>query len=83
MLPSTADVQTLHKNLSTHVSRVLTTHLPFFKASFSDVTISHIPNVQQKEMSLKSEVVSIIVYACVKAKYVYSTIGTTGCFAQE
>ena len=59
VLPSTIDDSSLKKHFITIVSRILVTHLSFFTLAFEDVTEWHILHKFYKEMSQKSEVVSI------------------------
>lgn len=59
MLPSQEHDATLHNNIATLISRVLVTHMQFFQFAFSDVTTWHIHHKYYKEMSLKSDVVSV------------------------
>ena len=58
LLPSTADDKALKELFVTHVSRILVTHMPFFKLAFEDVVEWHIQHQYYAEMSVKSEVVS-------------------------
>ena len=58
LLPSTADKQMLMYHLSILVSRVLITCIPYFKTSFGNIVTQYIPHLYQKEMSLKSDIVS-------------------------
>lgn len=58
LLPSTNDDMTLRQLFVTHVSRILTTHIPFFKFAFEDVVEWHIQHQYYEEMSAKSQVVS-------------------------
>lgn len=60
LLPSSDDDKALKKLFVTHVSRILTTHLPVFKLMFEDVTEWHIEHEYYKQMSTKSEVVSTL-----------------------
>lgn len=57
ILPSSLDNQTLKENFAIHISRILTSHMPFFKDSQHTIT-RHIPHIHSKEMSQKSTVVS-------------------------
>ena len=59
LLPSADDVLILKHLFATHVSRVLRTHMPFFKSTFRDVTEWHIEHRYYSEMSTKSHVVCI------------------------
>lgn len=57
LLPSAEDDQTLRNLFMTHVSRILCTHIPFFKVGFEDVVEWHIVHQYYQEMSTKSQVV--------------------------
>lgn len=59
MLPSSDDDSILSSNIGTIVSRVLVNHVPFFTKTFSGTVTGHIPHQFSKEMSLKSEIVSL------------------------
>ena len=58
MFPSTEDDNALKQLFVTHVSRILATHMPFFKLLFEDIVEWHIQHKYYSEMSTKSEVVS-------------------------
>ncbi len=58
LLPSTDDDKTLRELFGTHVSRILCTHIPFFKFAFEDVVDWHVRHHYYDEMSAKSQVVS-------------------------
>ena len=58
MLPSVEDDKDLRRLFAVHVSRVLATHIPYFKNAFEDVVEWHINHKYYSEMSLASEVVS-------------------------
>ena len=59
LLPS-ADNDSILKHLfATHMSRVLCTHMPFFKSTFGDVAEWHIEHCYYSEMSTKSHLVCI------------------------
>ena len=58
LLPSAGNYMNILKNIATHISRVVVTHMSFFQFSFSDATTWHIQHKFYKEMSKKSEVVS-------------------------
>lgn len=62
LLPSTEDDQTLRKNFATHVTRILTTHMPSIKLAYEEAVDWHIEHMYMKEMSTKSTVVSCISY---------------------
>jgi hypothetical protein len=59
LFPSNSDDVSILKNMSTLVARVLTQHIPFFKLKFEDVVIHHIKHDYYKEMSSKSQCVSL------------------------
>ena len=59
LLPSQKDDKALNDNIIILVARVITTHMLFFKTSFSDAIDWHIIHDHYKEMSKKSEVVSL------------------------
>ena len=59
LLPSQKDDNALHDNIIILVARVITTHMLFFKTSFSDAIDWHITHDHYKEMSMKSEVVNL------------------------
>ena len=58
LLPSAEDDKELHRLFAVHVSRVLATHVPYFKLAFDDVVEWHIKHKYYSEMSMASEVVS-------------------------
>ncbi len=60
LLPSKLDDAALARNIAILLSRLLATHVPFFKHAFSDVVTWHIEHEYTTEMSQKSEVVSYI-----------------------
>lgn len=70
LLPSAEDDQTLKNLFMTHVSRILCTHIPFFKASFEDVVEWHIVHQYYQEMSTKSQVV------CTYIVFIYEPCST-------
>ena len=57
LLPSEGDDTILTRLFETHVSRILCTHMPFFKFTFDDVVEWHIHHQYYDQMSAKSEVV--------------------------
>lgn len=59
VLPSSEDYRSLKKNFIVHVSRIILTHLDFFRKDFKGLAEKHIKHKYAKEMSQKSEVVSI------------------------
>ena len=58
LLPSATDYQSLIANFSILVARVLVAHIPYFKTTFNDVLVNHIPHEHSKEMAEKSEMVN-------------------------
>ena len=58
ILPSPEDNQNMAKYFSILIGRVLVTHMPYFKMTFSDVVEWHIPHQFTKEMSKPSTIVS-------------------------
>ena len=76
LLPSVSDHQSLIHNFSILISRVLVSEMRFFKESFDGVVQNHIKHEHYSEMTVKSEVVSIIsMYICIFILYT----GTTWC----
>ena len=65
MLPSKKDDEALALMFETHISRILCTHIPFFKTSFEDIVEWHIRHRYYDEMSAKSEVVSADNHTCI------------------
>ena len=59
ILPSAHDYQKLKNNFAVHVSRVITSHLDFFKEDFKGLSQQHIQHKYSKEMSKKSEIVRV------------------------
>ena len=62
LLPSPDDGKQLHSNMEILVTQILARHMPFIAENFEDVVIWHISHPYSKEMSQKSEVVSIKPY---------------------
>ena len=58
LLPSADDDRLLRKNFGILISRVLVTHMPFFKCSFDGVITWHIMHKYYEQMCRKSTVVS-------------------------
>ena len=62
LLPSAGNDMNLLKNIATHISRVVVTHMSFFQFSLSDATTWHIQhkfyNQTLMHATKKSEVVS-------------------------
>ena len=58
LLPTASDDQSLRDLFIMHVSRVLATHIPFFKLAFEDVVERHRKHDYYKQMSSESVVVS-------------------------
>jgi len=59
LLPTPQDDQVMKHNISILISRVLATHLKFFKLSFADLIEWHITHKHYSEMSSRSCVVSL------------------------
>ena len=59
LLPSADDDAILRHLFVTHVSRILCTHIPFFKSTFGDVVEWHIEHSYYSAMSTKSHVVRL------------------------
>lgn len=57
LLPTIKDDNALEKLFRIHVSRILATHMEFFKVSCGDVAERHIQHEFYKQMSMKSTVV--------------------------
>ena len=60
VIPTEEDYKSLKSDFSVLVSRAIVKFLPFFSADYKDLAQSHIPHRYSKEMSAKSEVVSIL-----------------------
>ncbi len=60
LLPSPDDHTQLHHNMVTLVTRTPAKHIPFIQENFGDVVVRHIPHTYTKEMSQKSDVVSLV-----------------------
>ena len=58
-LLSKDDDKALRQLFAKHVSRILCTHMPFFKFAFEDIVDWHIDHQYYAQMSQKSEVVRI------------------------
>ena len=58
LLPSVEDDKAMRNLFVTHVSRILTTHMKYFKLTFDDVVDWHHVHEYYEEMSEKSSVVS-------------------------
>ena len=58
LLPSKDDDRALTQLFGIHVSRILCTHMPFFKFAFEDIVDWHVHHQYYDQMSAKSEVVS-------------------------
>lgn len=56
LLPSSIDNVTITNNFAIHVSRILTTNMPFFE-NLQDAVLRHIPHKFSTEMAQKSVVV--------------------------
>ena len=59
LLPSPDDCKQLHSNKEILVTQILARHMSFIAENFGDVVIHHISHPYSKEMSQKSEVVSL------------------------
>ena len=59
LLPSAEDDRTLEQHFVTHISRILCSHMPFFKFSFDDTVEWHIKHKYYEQMSSRSVVVSL------------------------
>ncbi len=64
LLPTELDDQKLKANISTLITRVLCTHVDFFKLCFDGIIDWHIKHQFYEEMSRKSVVVSAIILMC-------------------
>ena len=62
LLPSANDDKLLRDHFVVHVSRILSTYLPYFKFAFEDVVEWHMNHKYSSQMSQKSEVVSTWCY---------------------
>ena len=60
ILPSLTDDKAFENGLNIIVSRIITSYMPFFTTSFSDLVDWHIDHKYSKEMCKMSTVVSII-----------------------
>ena len=58
LLPSLTDDKDFNEGVNVLVSRIITTHLPFFNTLFKDVVQWHIEHQYSKEMCKTSTVVS-------------------------
>ena len=58
ILPDSEDYRSLKERFATHVSRVITTNLDFFREDLKGLTQRHIPHRYSTEMCHKSEIVS-------------------------
>ena len=64
VIPTEEDYKSLKNDFSVLVSRAIVKFLPFFSSDYKDLAQSHIPHRYSKEMSAKSEVVSILTIIC-------------------
>ena len=60
ILPSEEDDANIHDEFAILVARIVCKHMTFFKNTYANVVDWHIEHKFSKEMSLKSEVVSIL-----------------------
>ena len=58
LLPSADNDKAMRHLFATYISRILVTHMPFFKVAFDDVVKWHIEHNYSDQMSAKSIVVS-------------------------
>lgn len=58
ILPTEEDYQSLKADFSNLISRLIVKYMPFFKDSFKDIPLKHIPHQYSKEMASKSDIVS-------------------------
>ena len=61
LLPSKSDISEMKSFFAIHVARILCKYMPFFAEDFSDVIPKHLEHSMSSQMSLKSDVVSIVV----------------------
>ena len=81
VLPSKEDDCELLKVFGIHVSRILSTYMPFFRENFRDVVTWHISHKFSEEMSKKSDVVSVYMLEGTYKSDVYHNYftGSLGC----
>lgn len=60
LLPSSDDIIEMRNLFEIHIARILTAHIPFMKAAFSDVVDDHIFHEFYEEMGTKPDVVSLV-----------------------
>lgn len=86
LLPSSEDDKALRRNFVVLISRILATHIPFFKFSFDDVVEWHIEHMYYEQMSSKSVVVSSLII-CLSVSdsndFHNATTGATGSPLEE
>lgn len=63
LLPSDDDDKAMRCLFATHISRILSTHIPFFKTAFNDVVDWHIEHEYSNQMCAKSVVVSSCIFS--------------------
>ena len=81
LLPSKDDDKALVNSFIVHVSRILATHMPFFKVAFEDVVEWHMKHPYYDQMSQVSEVVSscsfVVIIRKLLTHYNYTTCKTS------
>lgn len=68
ILPTETDYKLLKQNFSTLVARTLVEYMPFFKEDYKGLIPQHIPHQYSRNMSTKSEVVSVVVVRVSQSK---------------
>lgn len=82
VLPNEDDNATIRKNVTVLVSRVLRKHFTFFQNNVGPI-IRHIPHQYSKEMSQKSNVVSINIISIKDDKFSIIHVGSFGSTDKE
>ena len=62
VIPNESDYQSLKSNFVVLVSRIIVEYMPFFNTDYKGIPQQHIPHKYTKQMSSKSEVVSVYIY---------------------
>ena len=62
LLPSKSDITKMKSKFSIHVARILCKYMPYFAENFGDAIPEHLKHSMSSQMSLKSDVVSILVH---------------------
>ena len=62
LLPSKSDISEMKSSFAIHVARILCKYMPYFAENFSDVIPEHLEHSMSSQMSLKSDVVSILAH---------------------